>query len=86
LIGKKFRILNDCKALVFLRDCRLLNGRLTRWIIFLQQFDFEIEHYIGKQYIIAVALSRNPWDVGALEKNELADDITIAVIDWSSSQ
>lgn len=62
LTGISFDIRTDHKALTFLKQCRFLNERLTRWVLFLQQFDFKISHIKGKENIIADTLSRYPCD------------------------
>lgn len=65
LTSVPFRIRTDHKALTFLKQCRFLNERLTRWVLFLQQFDFEISHIKGKDNIIADTLSRYPSELSA---------------------
>ncbi|XP_062714830.1 uncharacterized protein LOC134291298 [Aedes albopictus] len=60
LLGSHFTVYTDHKALVFLKRCQLLNGRLTRWILFLQQFNFDVQYCRGKDNEIADALSRYP--------------------------
>lgn len=60
LMGSRFTVVTDHRALIFLKKCRLLNARLTRWILFLQQFDFELVHCQGKDNVWADVLSRNP--------------------------
>jgi hypothetical protein len=53
-------IRTDHKALSFMMKCRLLNARLTRWILAIQDYNFEIEYIRGKDNYFADALSRNP--------------------------
>jgi len=36
------------------------NARVARWVMVLQEYDFEIEHREGKDNPVADALSRNP--------------------------
>lgn len=62
LTNVPFRIRTDHKALTFLKQCRFLNERLTRWVLFIQQFDFEISHIKGKDNVLADVLSRYPCD------------------------
>lgn len=42
--GTKLSIKTDRHASKFLKQCRLLNKWVTRWILFLQQFDIENDH------------------------------------------
>lgn len=60
--GAKIVIRTDHQALTFLGRCRLLNERLTRWTLFLGQFDYSIEHVKGKHNIVPDVLSRFPID------------------------
>jgi hypothetical protein len=58
LLGAKIVLLTDHKALTFLRSCKLVNSRLTRWILAIQDYDLEIEFCPGKDNIVADTLSR----------------------------
>ena len=48
----------DHKALIFLKTCKLLSGRLTRWIMAIQDYEILIEHCPGKNNSEADSLSR----------------------------
>lgn len=63
LIGTRFTILTDNKALTFLNKCHLSSARMTRWVLSIQEFDFDIQHCNGRENIIADALSRSPEDL-----------------------
>lgn len=60
VLGRPLTIVSDHKALCFIKNCRLLNSRLTRWILYIQEFDFEWEYCKGQDNIIADTLSRFP--------------------------
>lgn len=48
----------DHMALTFLKKCRLLNGRLMRWVLAIQDFNVRSEYCRGKENVVADALSR----------------------------
>ena len=45
-------------ALTFLKTCKLVNARLTRWILAIQDYSIAIEHCPGRENIAADRLSR----------------------------
>ena len=55
-----FKIVTDHSALKFLQTAEMPTGRRARWIMYLQQFKFEIIHRPGKENKNADALSRIP--------------------------
>ena len=57
LAGRKFKIITDHYALKWLKE-NALKGRLARWILRLQPYDFEIIYKEGKKHKNADALSR----------------------------
>lgn len=63
ILGSKLVIRTDHKALTFLKQCSLTSGRITRWIILLNEFDYSIEHVSGKKNMIPDVLSRNYYDM-----------------------
>ena len=48
-------------ALQYLQSSRHLNGRLTRWALQLQHYDFVIKYRPGKSHQNADGLSRQAW-------------------------
>ena len=59
LMGRKFIILSDHRPLLCLKNSMGLKGRLARWALALQEFDFDISHIKGTNNFLADFLSRN---------------------------
>ena len=59
LIGRMFILMKDNKGLKYLLDQPNLNARKARWLAFLSEYDFEIQHIKGKENKVVDALSRN---------------------------
>lgn len=60
LLGRAVTVITDHKAISFLNDCRFTNARLTRWILYLQEFNLKIKYCRGKDNVTADVLSRFP--------------------------
>jgi hypothetical protein len=60
VIGHPVTVYSDNKALSFLKRCTLTSGRVTRWIMQLQEYDLTVTHIGGADNFFADALSRNP--------------------------
>ena len=45
----KFLVVTDAKALTYLKTVKSTNARLARWMIFLQEFDFDIKYRKGTE-------------------------------------
>ena len=58
LKGTTFKIVTDHAALKWLLDQKKTSGRIARWIAYLQQFDYTVEHKPGKRLGNADGLSR----------------------------
>ena len=50
LYGFSFRLVTDHNPLTSLRNIKDVGGRLTRWILYLQQFNFTWEHRAGSNH------------------------------------
>ena len=68
IMGGKIIIRINHKALPFLKTCKLRSGRLTRWIMAIQDYDISIEYCPGKNNLVADTLSRLP-EHGKCDKN-----------------
>ena len=60
LYGFPFQLLTDHNPLTSLKSMKDTGGRLTRWLLFLQQFNFTVEYKKGTSNKNADALSRRP--------------------------
>lgn len=58
LLGIKFKIVTDCQSLTLTLNKKLLNPKISRWALELQDYDYEVEHRIGKRMGHVDALSR----------------------------
>lgn len=55
--------MTDHQALKWLMNLKEPSGRLARWILELQQYEFEIRYRKGALNKVADALSRNPVNI-----------------------
>ena len=60
LYGFSFTLVTDHNPLTALKSLKDVGGRLSRWMMFLQQFQLKIEYKPGKDHSDADALSRRP--------------------------
>ena len=58
----EFTVITDHASLKWLMNQADLSGRLARWSLKLQGFNFTIEHRKGSQHIVPDSLSRLPFD------------------------
>ena len=60
-VGRHFTRETDHKALEALLTSKILNRRLSRWALYLQEFNFTIRYRPGKNNGNADGLSRQAW-------------------------
>jgi len=74
LDGYRFEVVTDHASLKWLMSLKNPAGRLARWVMELQQFDFFITHRKGKCMEAPDALSRNPVRVDLINLPEEIQD------------
>lgn len=60
--GYPVRLRTDHKALTFMLKTTMSSERVSRWSLFVQQFNIQFEHCSGKANVLPDILSRNPDD------------------------
>ena len=72
--GEKFLVVTDHHSLKYMLSLRNPCGRLARWTLELQQYDFTVEHKAGKCHVVPDTLSRiyedNEEEICAIGANE----------------
>ena len=58
LYGEQFELFSDHKSLKYIFTQRDLNMRQRRWMEFLEDYDFTLNYHLGKENVVADALSR----------------------------
>lgn len=74
--------MTDNHAMTFLESCRILNSRLTRWILAIQDYHFEIELCKEIENTVADALSRiEHQDNKTSSDPEFRPDLLVAIFE-----
>lgn len=60
VLGRHLTIVTDHKALQFLMSSKLNSSRLTRWVLYLQEYNFDVVYRPGKENLFCDFLSRHP--------------------------
>lgn len=64
LFGRRFQVKTNNNVVKLLCSKKELKGKFARWIMELQEFDFQIHHLKGTENIVADTLSRYPVECG----------------------
>ncbi|GMF47160.1 unnamed protein product [Phytophthora fragariaefolia] len=79
LYGRHFTIVTDHIALKWLMTATEPAGRLHRWSLTLQEYDFSIQYRPGHENRVADALSRNPVEDDAVLAATAEDEVEIGI-------
>jgi len=84
LLGKKFKVITDCAAFQQTMRKKDLTPRIARWILFIEEYNYNIEHRPGPRLKHVDAFSRYPvmtvesvYDIIPKMKKAQDDDKTI---------
>lgn len=80
LLGRKFELITDHNSLRWLKSMEP-KGRIARWIMDLQEFDFSITHKSGRLHTNVDALSRLPRNANNTHVPSDAANISTITID-----
>ena len=58
LYGEQFEVFSDHKSLKYIFTQRDLNMKQSRWMKFLEDYDFTLHYHLGKENVVDDALSR----------------------------
>lgn len=67
----------DHQAITFFNRCRFANNRLTRWILYTQDYDIEYEFLPGKRNSAADLLSRNYEDYDLSKRDDFVSIMAV---------
>ena len=68
LVNNKFEIRSDHRALEFLTTTKLIAGKMLRWVMYLEQFQYEIVHISGIHNYLPDAISRFRYNLSDTRK------------------
>ena len=75
LAGQRFKVFTDHVALKWLMSIKQATGRLARWAVLLQGYDFEVCHKAGIRNEVADALSRRTYPERTDQTSDPVDEI-----------
>ncbi|KAI4293155.1 hypothetical protein PAPHI01_2429 [Pancytospora philotis] len=93
LLGRRFTLRTDHRALVFLQDCKNPSGRQLRYASLLQHFSYDIEHIKGvdnpadsiSRYVGVIQSDDNESCLSVTQRNAILDDYHMALGHGSSA-
>lgn len=72
--GAKFTIITDHASLLWLKNLKDPSGRLSRWALRLQHYDYVLIHRKGKLNVVPDALSRSVETIDLITDNDVDED------------
>jgi hypothetical protein len=81
LMGRRFELRTNHNGLKYLFDQPTLNARQSRWLEFLCEYDFEIQHIKGKENKVVDALSRRVHELHATTISMYQTDIKSIILE-----
>lgn len=75
--GLKFKIITDCEALINTLKRKETSPKIHRWALFLQDYDYKLEHRKGESMPHVDSLSRN-FDINIIAENTLEEKLAVA--------
>jgi hypothetical protein len=81
LMGRRFELKIDHNGMKYLFDQPNLNARQSRWLEFMCEYDFEINHIKGKENKVAYALSRRVHELHATTISMCQTDIKSRIME-----
>lgn len=79
--GTKFTVITDHASLVWLKNFKDPTGRIARWALKMQSYDFDIKHRKGTHMVVPDALSRAIESIEIESLAETSDDSYCALRD-----
>ena len=76
IFGNSFKLMTDHEPLKWLMTTQKLTGKLARWSLLLQEYDFTVDHRAGTENTNVDCLSHYP----------LPSDAAAPVLDWTKGE
>jgi hypothetical protein len=80
-MGKRFELRTGHSGLKYLFEQPTLNSRQTRWLEFLSEYDFDINHIKGKKNKVVDALSRRVHLMHAIVVSMIQSNLRSIILD-----